>query len=117
MRNSYVRSACLAVLMLGGDLAAQTISFNAPHAFFAGNVPSSVAVGDFNHDGKPDLAVPASGSNGVSIMLGNGDGTFQLPVNYAAGSSPRYVAVRDFNKDGKLDLVVVNYNSNNVSIL
>jgi hypothetical protein len=63
-----------------------------------------VAVGDFNGDGIPDLAV-ANGS-AVSVLLGNGDGTFQAPVSYAAGIGPIFVAAGDFNGDGKLDLAV-----------
>ncbi len=116
MANWISSSACLA-LALGGGLWAQTISFNAPRAFPAGNLPSWAAAGDFNKDGNSDLAVADSGSAGVSILLGNGDGTYQNPVNYPAGNSPRYVAVRDFNRDGKLDLAVVNYNDSTVSIL
>jgi VCBS repeat protein len=76
-----------------------------------------VAVGDFNGDGKPDLAVTGENSSDVSILLGNGDGTFQAPVSYAAGTTPLFVAVGDFNGDGKPDLVVANLESNQVSIL
>ena len=44
-----------------------------------------MAVGDFNGDGKADLAVANHGSNNVSVLLGNGDGTFQAAVNYGGG--------------------------------
>ncbi len=77
----------------------------------------SVAVGDFNGDGKLDLATANYGSNNVSILLGNGDGTFQAAVNYGAGSYPISITVGDFNGDGKLDLATANYGSNNISIL
>jgi len=83
---------------------------------------ASVAVGDFNGDGKLDLAVgtnnfySANGSN-VSIMLGNGDGTFLAPMPYSVQYNPLFVAVADLNHDGKLDLAVVNELSNSVSIL
>ena len=93
------------------------IALNAPSAFGAGTTPYSVAVGDFNGDGKLDLAVANEGSDNVSILLGNGDGTFQAAVDYGAGTDPDSVAVGDFNGDGKLDLVVANDDSNNVSIL
>ena len=83
--------------------------FVAPLAFDAGTVPYSVAVGDFNGDGIPDLAVANYSSNDVSVLLGNGDGSFQGPRNFAAGISPRSVAVGDFNGDGIQDLAVANF--------
>jgi uncharacterized protein (TIGR03437 family) len=83
----------------------------------AGLNPGSLAIGDFNGDGKADLTVANSRSNNVSVLLGNGNGTFQAAVNYAAGATPRLVAVGDFNGDGKADLAVANWDSNNVSVL
>jgi hypothetical protein len=83
----------------------------------SGSQPDSVGVGDFNGDGKLDLAVADLGSNTVTILLGNGDGTFQVGVDYATQSRPDSVIVGDFNGDGKLDLAVRNDYSNSVSIL
>ena len=80
--------------------------------------PNSVAVGDFNGDGRTDLAVANSGSNTVTILLGNGDGTFTATaVSPATGKLPVSVAVGDFNGDGKADLAVANQGSNTVTIL
>ena len=74
-------------------------------------------VADFNSDGNLDLAVANFLDNNLSILLGNGDGTFQTHVNYPAGTNPNALAGGDLNGDGKLDLVTVNYTSNNVSVL
>ena len=73
-----------------------------------GAEPYAVATGDFNGDGKVDLAVPNVSATTVSILLGNGDGTFQTEAEYQAGYAPIGVAVGDLNGDGILDLVVVN---------
>jgi hypothetical protein len=74
-------------------------------------------VGDFNGDGLPDLAVANAISQNVSVLLGNGDGSFLGAQNFGAGSFPVSVAVDDFNGDGLPDLAVANDFSNNVSVL
>src|SRR5262245_50794721 len=69
----------------------------------------SLAVGDFNDDGKPDLVT--TGGWQVTVLLGNGNGTFQPPASFAVGSLTEAVAVGDFNGDGKLDLGVTSNGS------
>jgi FG-GAP-like repeat/FG-GAP repeat len=84
-------------------------------------IPIALAVADFNADGKPDALVvntdDGDWGNVLSILLGNGDGTFQTHVDYTTGGSVTSVAVGDFNGDGKLDLAVTNKDANTVSIL
>ena len=80
--------------------------------------PNSIAVADFNSDGKLDIAeVGSLGQQRVAVYLGNGDGTFQSAAGYPVGQYPKSIAVADFDQDGKLDLVVANSGSNTVSIL
>jgi hypothetical protein len=93
------------------------VNFGAHTDFTAGDAPRSVAVGDFDGDGNPDLAVTNTNSDNVSVLLGNGDGTFDSATNYALGRFPTSVAVGDLNGDGNPDLAVTNANSDNVSVL
>jgi len=77
----------------------------------------SVGVGDFNRDGKLDVAVASSCSNTVSILLGNGAGKLTVAFSIATGNNPYSLAIGDFNGDSKLDLAVANFGSNTVSVL
>jgi uncharacterized repeat protein (TIGR01451 family) len=82
-----------------------------PIDYPVGNMPTAILVYDFNHDGKPDIAVinlrVGNGNGTVSVLLGNGDGTFQSQkVSDVGGPNPTSVAVADFNGDGKLDLAI-----------
>jgi hypothetical protein len=77
----------------------------------------SVAVADISGDGKPDLVVANAVASTVSVLLGNGDGTFQAKVDYPTGSAPLSVAVADVNGDHQPDLVVANRSFNTVSVL
>ncbi|MCE2719691.1 MAG: VCBS repeat-containing protein [Anabaena sp. 49628_E55] len=79
--------------------------------------PTSVAIGDFNRDGKSDLALTTYSQGIVSVAFGNGTGGFGATTNFNVGSGPASVKTGDFNGDGKSDLVVANDASNNVSIL
>ncbi len=87
--------------------------------FTVGLIPKSVAVGDFNLDGTPDLAAANSISNDVTVLLGNGTGGFAPAPGspFAVGSGPYSIAVGDFNLDGKPDLATANSNSGNVTVL
>jgi uncharacterized repeat protein (TIGR01451 family)/CSLREA domain-containing protein len=93
-------------------------NFAAPAFFATGSQPRDLALGDFNGDGHRDLAVVNSVSIGsISVLLGNGAGSFGAAVDYPVGAFPRALAVGDFNGDGNEDLVAANYGATNVSIL
>jgi len=79
--------------------------------------PVALAAGDFNGDGKTDLAVVNSGNDTVSLLLGNGDGTFQSPINYAVGSGLSGAAAADLEGDGRDDLVVADSGDGTVAVL
>ena len=104
--NRNLATAFVLLISLGYPAKSGAVDFAPPEPYPVGTSPSGVVVGDFNGDGKPDLAVANSGSANVSVLLGNGDGTFQTAVNFDAGLSPGSVAVGDFNGDGKLDLAL-----------
>ena len=92
-------------------------TFQAKQDFGTGSNPRSVALGDFNSDGKSDLVTADRGSDTVSVLLGNGNGTFQAKQSFTTGAGPSDVVVVDLNGDGKSDLVSADYTGNNTSVL
>jgi FG-GAP repeat protein len=81
------------ILFLTGRVGAATVSFSGPTNYPVGTQPAAVATGDFNADGKADLAVVNTGSNDVSILLGNRDGTLQVAQSLSVGNSPIAIVV------------------------
>lgn len=83
--------------------------------------PYDLIATDLNGDGILDLTAansPSSGNGSISVLLGNGDGSFQSAVDITVGTRPRYFASGDFNRDGKQDLALSQSgNDNNLSIL
>jgi VCBS repeat-containing protein len=108
----------LVALVLATPARAQApVSFTGPRYFAVGSFPASVAVGEFNQDGQPDLAVANEFSDNVSVLLGGSGGSFGGPTNYATGAFADSVAVGDFNRDGDPDLAVANAWSGTISVL
>lgn len=79
-----------------------------------GSSPSSIALDDFNNDGIKDVVATNKGDNNVSLLLGNGDGTFKSQTTLSVGTAPCSVASGDLNSDGNRDIVTANSGSNNI---
>ena len=71
--------------------------------------------GDFNGDGKLDIAATDFTGNTLFVQLGNGDGTFQQPITIPVGNGPDAMVAGDFNNDGKLDLAITNQTANTIT--
>jgi len=102
-------------ILLGNGLG----SFGTAANFFVGTWtdPQSIISADFNGDGNLDLATANLNADNVSILLGNGLGSFSAPTLFSVGTEPVSLINADFNGDGKMDLAVDNYVSSNISIL
>ena len=100
-----------------GDCALNCGTFGSPVAYSAGTTPRAVAAGDFNADGRLDLASVNAGSNSISISIGGNNGTFSAGVTVAAGTNPHGIAAGDFNRDGKLDLAAGSADTAEVVVL
>jgi hypothetical protein len=91
----------VACAMTFSEVSAQVATFTTQQYPLLGNTHIAA---DLNGDGRPDLA--GAGANAVSVMLGNGDGTFRPKTDFPLGMQTQAVAAGDFNSDGKVDLVV-----------
>jgi hypothetical protein len=106
----------LGIVPLGAPAFAQTFTAAPGSPVQTGNSPSIAGVGDFNEDGIPDLAIENAGDETISILLGNGDGTFSLfttipeigtpPCETISQQSNCAIVVGDFNDDGHADLAL-----------
>ena len=103
-------------ILLGNGDGTFTQATGSPVA--VGRLPVAIATGDLNNDSHPDLAVVNQTDNSVSVLLGNGDGTFTPAINspLATGQTPSAVAIADFNADGNLDIAVTDPLTDSVSV-
>ena len=122
LANGYYASNSVSVLLNTTAPGATTPSYANQATFATGSNPFSVSIGDFNGDGKPDLAIANSTSNSVSVLLNTTDSGAPTPsyasqTTFATGDQPLSVSIGDFNGDGKPDLAIANIGSNSVSVL
>ncbi len=103
--GAYSTTVLAVFMTLGLSVKSPAVDFAPPASYPVGTSPSVIVVGDFNGDGKPDLAVASLGSNNVSVLINAGNGTFQAAVTSPAGTAPQAMVAGDFNGDSKLDLV------------
>lgn len=102
----------------GTCYALGTVSFTDAGSYAASLKPYVLLTGDFDRDGRADLAVVNEEGSGVTVFLGRGDGTFQrVSPDFATAEYPTGGAVADFNGDGIADIVTADYHGNSVSIL
>ena len=79
--------------------------------------PTSVAVGDVNGDGRPDLVITKVGSSNITVLLGDGKGGFEAGTDFPAGSQPANALLADLNGDGRLDVVVTDAHAGAIDVL
>ncbi len=113
-----VASTMFAALLHVPPASALTpVTFTGWTDFAVGDNPNSAAVGDFNGDGDPDVAVANEFAGSVSVLLGGAGGSFSAATNIATGGFPFAVAVGDFNADGDPDLAVADAFDGIISVL
>jgi hypothetical protein len=121
--GDFTGSGALDLAVVGGDGSVQIFLQDGLGDFFpgatasAGKSPSAIVVGDFNRDGKADLAIANSGDNNVTILLGDGKGNFTPNASPPTGTTPAAIALGDFNGDGIVDLAVANSGANTLTVL
>ncbi|HVO80385.1 MAG TPA: VCBS repeat-containing protein [Terriglobales bacterium] len=113
------KMALLAPFLFCVSGAASARAFGQPVIYPADGTPFAIVVADFDSDGNLDLAVANALTNDVSILLGNGDGSFRPPVNYQVGTEPVQITLtcETVAAGSRLDLAVTNLAGNTVSVL
>jgi hypothetical protein len=105
-------SNAVVVLMNSG-----TGSYSAPHYYAVSGQPTGLDIGDFNGDGKLDVAVSFGTYNApdgkVAVLRGNGDGTLQMPIYFTTPIPANSIAVADLNNDNRSDIAVIGNTNNN----
>ena len=115
--DSFLASLICALTLLLSPVSSSAEQFVAGGTNPVGTQPRFVTLADLNGDHILDMAVADVGTNTISVLMGNGDGTFQPAVNYVVGSGPWMVVAADFNNDGHLDLASFVGSSHQAAVL
>ena len=124
VRRSITRRYTLLVwCLLIASACSKADPFEPPDPFYyfasypVGKNPTTVTTGDFNADGFTDIVTTNISSNTLSLLFGNGDGTFQEQIQLRVCQEPRALVTNDFNLDGRPDIALACSGSDQVSIL
>lgn len=112
----WVVLICVAVMM-GDPVFAQNLVLTPVIPADVGRNPEALTIGDFNNDEWLDVATVNSGSDDVTILFGNGNGTFRSAISFGVGRSPMFLTSGDLNQDSQLDLVVAETGSDGILVL
>ena len=106
-------------ILLGNGKGEFTLAPGSPFTVESNPHPHGIAVGDFNGDKKPDIAIDSWAENKVLVLYGKGDGTFQsVGIKFDVGKMPyQRLRAADVNEDGNTDIITSNFESSSVSIL
>lgn len=117
-RPGVVMGFWLSVALLVSDpVTAQNLVLTPVVPADVGRNPEALTIGDFNADGWQDVATVNSGSDDVTMLFGNGNGTFRSGISFGVGRSPMFLTSGDLNQDGKLDLIVAETGSDGILML
>jgi hypothetical protein len=122
MKTSHRAAILLIPFLLCPSVEGALVGFETATSYPVGTNPRDLALGDFNNDGKLDLATVNNGNadtgddGNISLLLGNGDGTFQPAINVSTGKNPTAMAPAGFNRDGNADLVFIDGSGVGVSL-
>jgi hypothetical protein len=116
--NNGGAGAGVSILPGNGSAGVANGTFNSTtNAIAVGTAPVAAAVGDYNRDGIPDVAVSVHGANSIAVLLGSIGGGLGGPVLYATGAGPYDVKAADLDRDLDLDLIVANQGASTISVL
>ncbi len=105
------------VTITASEIDSSALAFGDPLFYPVGDNPYCVRSADLDNDGLLDLVSANYSSGTVSVLLGNGNLTFQEASSYTSGSGPRDIAIADYNGDQYLDLAVANWSEGSISVL